>query len=183
MNMVVHKHNKIIPYYTRINTMCLISVWLLTDMQKVKVRDVIPGRKTSANMNPVAVQLSTLCTTVCLEKTLKAIYLWKDSHLTPSQSTTPDVISSSAKYSVSMPSSSCFLNWIPEVVKSSMESCAYISSLMKTNTCHTVIISTTKDNWASMRALTARHYYKNSLHFISCDSGAVLCQCVQFKDF
>lgn len=58
-------------------------------------------------------------------------YLWKDSHLTPSHSTTPDVISSSAKYSVSMPSSSCFLNWIPDVVSSSMESWAYMSSLVE----------------------------------------------------
>lgn len=57
------------------------------------------------------------------------IYLWNESHLTPSHSTTPDVISSSAKYCVSIPSSSCFLNWIPDVVSSSIESCAYISSL------------------------------------------------------
>lgn len=55
--------------------------------------------------------------------------LWNDSHFTPSQSTTPDVMRSSAKYRVSMPSSSCFLNWIPDVVSSSMESWAYMSSL------------------------------------------------------
>lgn len=73
-------------------------------------------------------------------------YLWNESHLTPSQSTTPEVIRSSAKYSVSMPSSSCFLNWIPEVVRSSIESCAYISSLMK-HTSHIVSISATKGKY------------------------------------
>ena len=56
-------------------------------------------------------------------------YLWNDNHLTPSQRTTPDVIRSSAKYWVSIPSSSCFLNWIPDVVSSSIESWAYMSSL------------------------------------------------------
>lgn len=56
-------------------------------------------------------------------------YLWNDNHLAPSQRTTPDVIRSSAKYWVSIPSSSCFLNWIPDVVSSSIESWAYMSSL------------------------------------------------------
>ena len=44
--------------------------------------------------------------------------------------TTPDVMSSSAKSNTSMPSSSCFLNWIPELVSRSMESWAYMSSLV-----------------------------------------------------
>ena len=97
-----------------------------------------------------------------------AEYLWKDSHLTPSQSTTPDVISSSAKYSVSMPSSSCFLNWIPEVVRSSMESCAYMSSLI-TNTFHTVM----KDNQVGMKAEIECHYHDFVRQFWGC--------CMQLK--
>lgn len=62
---------------------------------------------------------------------IPSFYLWNDNHLTPSQRTTPDVIRSSAKYCVSIPSSSCFLNWIPDVVSSSMESWAYMSSLAR----------------------------------------------------
>ena len=55
--------------------------------------------------------------------------LWNESHLTLSQRTTPDVISSSAKCSVSIPSSSCFWNCSPEFASRSMESWEYISSL------------------------------------------------------
>lgn len=51
-------------------------------------------------------------------------------------STMPEVISSSAKSWGSMPSSSCFLNWMPEFCSRSMLSCAYMSSLhtQKTST-------------------------------------------------
>lgn len=71
---------------------------------------------------------------LCVAKThmpfsMQSFYLWNDNHLTPSQRTTPEVIRSSAKYWVSIPSSSCFLNWIPDVVSSSIESWAYMSSL------------------------------------------------------
>lgn len=58
--------------------------------------------------------------------------LWKDSHLTFSHRTRPDVMRSSAKYSVSIPSSSCFLNCRPEFWSRSMESWEYISSLHTT---------------------------------------------------
>lgn len=56
-------------------------------------------------------------------------HLWKDSHLTLSLRTIPDVMRSSAKSQTSMPSSSCFLKWIPQLVNRSIESCAYMSSL------------------------------------------------------
>jgi len=56
-------------------------------------------------------------------------YLWKDSHFTLSLRTTPDVISSSAKCRVSIPSSSCFWNCSPELARRSMESWEYMSSL------------------------------------------------------
>lgn len=71
-----------------------------------------------------------------LEKNLKTANLWKESHLTFSQSTRPDVMRSSAKYSVSIPSSSCFLNWRPEFCSRSIESCEYMSSLRRRSTSH-----------------------------------------------
>ena len=43
--------------------------------------------------------------------------------------TSPEEVSSSAKLDISIPSSSCSLNWIPACVSMSMESCAYMSSL------------------------------------------------------
>ena len=59
--------------------------------------------------------------------------LWKDNHLMLSMSTMPEVMRSSAKSKGSIPSSSCFLNWIPEFWSRSMLSCAYISSLKPTS--------------------------------------------------
>lgn len=43
--------------------------------------------------------------------------------------TTPDVVSNSANRCGSIPSSSCFLNWMPDFCRSSIESWAYISVL------------------------------------------------------
>lgn len=55
---------------------------------------------------------------------------WNDIHLILSNKTNPDVINSSPKYWTSIPSSSLRLKSIPEFFNNSMESGAYMSSLM-----------------------------------------------------
>ena len=62
-----------------------------------------------------------------------APHLWNERNLMSSRMTTPELMSSSAKASGSMPSSWCLLNWRPEFCSKSMLSCAYMSSLPKYN--------------------------------------------------
>lgn len=80
----------------------------------------------------VSQSLSNESHTLCNYKLAETTHLWKESHLMLSISTTPEVISNAANSNGSIPSSSCFLNWIPEFCSRSMLSCAYISSLIKT---------------------------------------------------
>ncbi len=56
-------------------------------------------------------------------------HLAKVIQVTSSQRTSPEEVSNSANSLMSIPSSSCFLNWIPALASISIESWAYMSSL------------------------------------------------------
>jgi len=77
----------------------------------------------------ICLQVCACCPTYRPHKRQVCGNLWKEIHRTSSVNTTPEVISSSANWLTSSPNSSCLLNWMPQLVNRSMESCAYMSSL------------------------------------------------------